>query len=114
MPENSKIARKEAVLNEKRYMDVGELSDYLGISKWMIYKLIDNREIPFIPFGRIIRFDRMAVEKWAEKKMVRDGGRFKRVQPEVLKMAESLVELEKLNEESHRWDEPPTELIATN
>ncbi len=58
-------------MNEKRYMDVGELSDYLGISKWLIYKYVKNREIPFIPFGRLVRFDRVVVEKWAEKKMVR-------------------------------------------
>lgn len=92
----------------KRYMDVDELSIHLGISKWMIYKYIKNREIPFIPFGRLVRFDRMAVEKWAEKKMVRDGGQFQRVRPELLKMAENLLYLEKLDEEMREWDvEPP-------
>jgi excisionase family DNA binding protein len=47
-----------------------ELAEYLGVSKWLIYKYIENRDIPFIPFGRIIRFDRLAVERWAEKRMV--------------------------------------------
>lgn len=37
----------------------------------MIYKYIKYREIPFIPFGRLVRFDRTAVDKWAEKKTVR-------------------------------------------
>ena len=55
----------------KRYMNVQELAEYMSISKWMIYKYIKNREIPFIPFGRLVRFDRIAVEKWAEKKMVK-------------------------------------------
>jgi len=55
----------------KRYMDVEELAGYLGISKWLIYKYIKRREIPFIPFGRLVRFDRWAVDKWAEKRMVR-------------------------------------------
>ncbi|MDE2314730.1 MAG: helix-turn-helix domain-containing protein [Elusimicrobia bacterium] len=55
----------------KRYMGAGELSEYLGISKWMIYKYIQNREIPFIPYGRIIRFDRLAIDRWAEKRTVR-------------------------------------------
>lgn len=60
----------------KRYMDVAELSGYLGISKWMIYKYIESRDIPFIPFGRVIRFDRLAVERWTEKRTVRGlGGR---------------------------------------
>lgn len=52
-------------------MDVDDLSAYLGISKWMIYKYVKHREIPFIPFGRLVRFDRTAVDKWAEKKTVR-------------------------------------------
>jgi len=55
----------------KRYMTVGELSEYLGVSQWMVYKYVKNRDIPFIPFGRLVRFDRVAVERWAEKKMVR-------------------------------------------
>ncbi|MEK7390157.1 MAG: excisionase family DNA-binding protein [Elusimicrobiota bacterium] len=58
-------------LSEKRFMDVEELSGYLGISKWLVYKFVKDREIPFIPFGRLVRFDRIAVEKWAEKRMVR-------------------------------------------
>lgn len=59
----------------KKYMNVQELSEYVGISKWMIYKYIKNREIPFIPFGRLVRFDRLAVEKWAQSRMVRGRGR---------------------------------------
>ena len=89
----------------KRYMDVDELSRHLGVSKWMIYKYIKNREIPFIPFGRLVRFDRMAVEKWAEKKMVRDGAQFRRTRPELLRIAENLLYLEKLNDEAEI--EPP-------
>lgn len=52
-------------------MNVKELSQYLGISQWLIYKYIERREIPFIPFGRLVRFDRLAVERWAEKRTVR-------------------------------------------
>jgi excisionase family DNA binding protein len=55
-------------------MNVSELSDYLGLSRWMIYKYIENRDIPFIPFGRLIRFDRVAVERWAEKRTVPAAG----------------------------------------
>ena len=58
-------------LGVKRFMNVEELSAYLGISKWLVYKFVKDRDIPFIPFGRLVRFDRLAVEKWAEKRMVR-------------------------------------------
>lgn len=57
--------------NQKRYMNARELSAYLGISEWMIYTYIKRRDIPFIPFGRLVRFDRLAIEKWAEKKTTR-------------------------------------------
>ena len=57
-------------MSDKRFMDVEQLAEYLGISKWLIYKYVKNREIPFIPFGRLVRFDRLAVEKWADKRMV--------------------------------------------
>lgn len=59
----------------KRYLDVDELSQYLGVSKWLIYKFIKNREVPFIPFGRLVRFDRVAIDKWAEKRSVRGYSR---------------------------------------
>ena len=61
-------------MEEMRFMNVGELSDYLGLSKWMIYKYIESRDIPFIPFGRLIRFDRVAVVRWAEKRMIPAAG----------------------------------------
>jgi excisionase family DNA binding protein len=67
----SKIQTGGQRLSDKRFMDVEELAAYLGISKWLVYKYVKNREIPFIPFGRLVRFDRLAVEKWAEKRMVR-------------------------------------------
>jgi excisionase family DNA binding protein len=58
-------------MDDKRFMDIREMSDYLGVSKWLIYKYVKNREMPFIPFGRLVRFDRLAVDKWAEKRTVR-------------------------------------------
>jgi excisionase family DNA binding protein len=94
-------------------MDVDELSGYLGISKWLIYKFVKNRELPFIPFGRLVRFDRVAVEKWAEKKMVRNGGQFRRTRPELLRMAETLLYLERLQDEAMAEDvELPFETAA--
>jgi len=54
----------------KRYMDVGELAEYLGVSKWLVYKFIEGRDIPFVPFGRLIRFDRLAIDRWVERRTV--------------------------------------------
>ena len=70
--------RENMPMTVKRYMNVKELAEYLALSDWMVYKYIKNREIPFIPFGRLVRFDRIEVERWATRKMV--GGRRKVVQ----------------------------------
>ena len=56
---------------QRRYMDAVELAEYLNISRWMVYKYIKNRQIPYIPHGRIIRFDRIEVDKWIAKRMVK-------------------------------------------
>ena len=88
---------------EKRYLDVRELSDCLGIPRWMIYKYIENRDIPFIPFGRVLRFDRVAIEKWAEKRMVRGmGGRPQGIRPDVLRLAADMMR--SLEDDSVEWE----------
>lgn len=74
-------------MNDKRFMDVEEIAEYLGISKWLIYKYVKNREMPFIPFGRLVRFDRHAIERWAEKRSVQ-GFRAKNARPPAQNPAE--------------------------
>ena len=80
------------IVAAKRYMDVGEVAGYLGISKWLVYKHIERREIPFIPFGRLIRFDRMAVDRCAEKRTVQAAPR-RRARPEVLEPNGPLIRI---------------------
>lgn len=63
--------KSATLLYGKRYMTIEQLSDYLEVSKWTIYRLINNREIPFIPFGRIRRFDPQAIDKWMQEKTVK-------------------------------------------
>lgn len=70
MLENKNNERLLQTVTLKRYLDVGELAEYLGVSKWLIYKLIESRDIPFVPFGRLIRFDRLAIDRWVEKRTV--------------------------------------------
>lgn len=65
--------------SDKRYLSTNELSDYLGISKWSLYKLVQRRNIPFIPIvieGRknngksLVRFDTREIDKWMKKRSV--------------------------------------------
>ncbi|MFC1522845.1 helix-turn-helix domain-containing protein [Elusimicrobiota bacterium] len=55
----------------KKYMSIEELAGYLGVSTWLIYKYVKNREIPFVHFGRILRFERFSVDRWVERRMVK-------------------------------------------
>jgi excisionase family DNA binding protein len=56
---------------DKRYLDVLELASYVGLSRWFIYKMVQRRQIPFIPFGRVVRFDRQQVDLWMNQRMVK-------------------------------------------
>lgn len=62
-------------MNENRYLTVEQAAAYLQVSKWSLYKLVERRDIPFIPFGRLLRFDRMAIDRWVEKRSVQAGPR---------------------------------------
>lgn len=51
----------------KEFMTVGELAEYLELSKSAIYKLTSKREIPFYnPGGKKIYFKRSEVDTWIE------------------------------------------------
>ena len=55
----------------KRYLNVIELAEYLGKSKWWIYGKVKLRQIPFISMGRQPRFDMKIIDAWMAKKSVR-------------------------------------------
>lgn len=58
--------------NGKRFLNIKELGEYVGLSRWTIYALVDKRKIPFIPLSRkALRFDRIHIDKWMEKKEVK-------------------------------------------
>lgn len=55
----------------KRYLNIEELSAYLGISVSLIYKKVEARQIPFAPVsGRSYRFDIRDIDEWVKKKKI--------------------------------------------
>lgn len=59
---------KSATLTGRQYLTLSALCEYLSVSKWTIYRLINNREIPFVAIGkRVYRFDREAIDEWMKK-----------------------------------------------
>jgi len=54
----------------KRYLNVKEAAEYLGLSRHTIYRMIKNAVIPCTSFGRIVRFDRQRLDKWVEERSI--------------------------------------------
>lgn len=66
------LASTKAVpsLGEKRYMGVAECADYCGVSRHTIYRLVKDEQIPFIPYGRKKKFDRVKIDAWIADRTV--------------------------------------------
>lgn len=53
---------------EKRYFNVKEIANYLGMSPNSIRAWVRLRRIPFSKLGRSVRFDIRKIDIWAESK----------------------------------------------
>ena len=52
---------------EKEFMNIDELSQYLGIKKSTLYAKVERREIPFYRLGRLIVFKKDEIDVFMEK-----------------------------------------------
>src|SRR5713226_3551759 len=57
---------------EPRWLDVDTAAQYLCMSRHALYHRVSRRQIPFVRRGRIVRFDRQALDRWMSKG-VRNG-----------------------------------------
>jgi len=48
----------------KRFLDVNEAAEYLGLAESTLYTMISQRRIPFTKMGRRTKFDRFQLDKW--------------------------------------------------
>ena len=53
---------------EKRFFTAVEISVYLGLSEDTIRKWAIRGQIPFVKFGKSLRFDIRRVDSWAKDK----------------------------------------------
>ncbi|MCZ6800493.1 MAG: helix-turn-helix domain-containing protein [Nitrospirae bacterium] len=62
-------------MNEKRLptnfqsnlLDIQQVAEFLGISKDTVYKMVNQRRIPFVKVGRLLRFERGTLEAWLQR-----------------------------------------------
>ena len=58
---------------ERRYLNVKEASLYLGLSRWTLYDLAGQGEIPPIKVSRkLLRFDVKDIDKFMERKKLKN------------------------------------------
>ena len=59
-----------AIVMERRYLNIDEISAYLGLSKNTIYSWVWQKRIPHVKLGRLVKFDMRAIEHWAKKNTI--------------------------------------------
>jgi len=52
---------------EKGFLNIKEVSEYLGIKKSSLYSRVEKKEIPHYRVGRLIRFKKSEIDPWMEK-----------------------------------------------
>jgi excisionase family DNA binding protein len=57
-------------MNEKRFLNVKELCDHIGMSESYVYKMVSKKSIPHIKLGTRTLFERNQIDNWVIK-----GGR---------------------------------------
>lgn len=55
----------------KRFLDVKEAADYLGLAISTIYTMTSQERIPFVKMGRCTKFDRDTLELWIAQHSVK-------------------------------------------
>lgn len=48
----------------KRFYDITELAEYLGVKTNTLYGWIHQRKIPYVKVGRLVRFDIEKIDEW--------------------------------------------------
>jgi excisionase family DNA binding protein len=57
-------------MEEKKFLDVQELTDYIHMSESYVYKMVSKKSIPHIKLGTRTLFERNQIDNW-----VINGGR---------------------------------------
>ena len=70
MPGRGRRAGAWANSDGCRYLDAGGAASYLALTKKAVYHRVSRRTIPYIRVGRLLRFDRDALDRWMRKSAV--------------------------------------------
>jgi excisionase family DNA binding protein len=62
------ITRSGPVI-EPRWLDVDTAAQYLCMTRPALYHQVARLQLPFVRHGRLLRFDRVALDRWLEKEV---------------------------------------------
>ena len=48
----------------ERLLDLPEVAELLGVGERHVRRLVFERRIPFVKWGRLLRFERRAIAEW--------------------------------------------------
>ena len=51
---------------DRKYLDINELSEYLGLKRSLLYSYVEAGEIPHYRVGRLLRFRLEDVDRWMD------------------------------------------------
>jgi len=58
---------------QKRFVNIQELSEYLGVKISTVYSWVFQRKIPHIKMWRLLKFDMHEIEKWIEIRRIKES-----------------------------------------
>ncbi len=57
---------------EKQLLDINDCAAYLGISKNTLYSWVNQRKIPYLKCGSLLRFNIKDIDTWLNKNKVKE------------------------------------------
>jgi excisionase family DNA binding protein len=55
-------------------LDIDGLADRLGVGERFVRRLVEERRIPYLKIGRLVRFDAREVEEWISCRRIQPTG----------------------------------------
>lgn len=55
---------------ERRFLNIKEVSEYLGLKQGTVYSWVCYKKIPYIKMGRLVKFDIKRIDQWMQASTV--------------------------------------------
>ncbi len=62
------MARPEPIA--RRLISIQEASDYTSLAVNTLYKMVNQRRIPYVKVGRLVKFDLAQLDEWINQQTV--------------------------------------------